>query len=327
MSLEMFAPTPAAPAPQQQPAANPPPQQQPAPVQVDQPDVDLDALATDVQGGDQQPSAGRSIEDRARDMGWEDRESFRGDPSKWRPASEFVQRAYDEPRIAQSMLAKLESRNEQLEAEFNKRLRGLERMQEASLARQRDQMVAQFDSAMRDAAAVGDLDKFDKLQASKREALKDHSLSVAEQRWNEDRESQPQRRQESGGDRLSSVERAEVSEWIEANPWVRTDEVMASTANALSKQIQRTHPGLTAAQNLAEVTKQIRTRFPERFKTRQSPGSALVEGGSRVAGGGAPRTLFSTLPREAQAEAMRAVKSGAYRNVEDWAIVYNEGSR
>ncbi len=318
MSLtEMFAPQPAAPPPAA-PAAQP--QAQPDPLQQDQPDIGQEPIADE----GQQPAAGRSIEDRARAMGWEDRENFRGDPSKWRPASEFVQRAYDEPRIAQSMLAKLEARNEELEASFTQRIRGLERMQEMSLARQRDQMVAQFDAAMRDAAAVGDLDKFDKLQTSKREALKDHSLSVAEQRWTDERPA-PKRQQQ--GPQLSSVERNEIAAWEEANPWYGTDEVMASAASALSKRIQRSHPGLTAAQNLAEVSKEIRRMFPAQFKTRQAAPSASVESGSRIAGGGAPRGLYSSLPPEAQAEAMRAVKSGAYRNVEDWARVYNEGSR
>jgi len=315
MSLEMFAPTPvsAAPAANQQPA----PQQQ-AP--IEQPDVNLDAgIGQEV---DQQH--GRTIEDRARDMGWVDQAEFKGDPTKWRSADQFVQRAYDEPKIAQSMLAKLESRLEEREREFDRRVRGLERMQSTALTRQRDAILAQYDQAMRDAAAVSDLDKFDKLQAAKAIAARDHNLSIAESRWS-DEPVQPQKRPQS---KMSSADNMAVSQWLEQNQWATRDPELGAIAETYSNVIARQHPGLDANQHLAEVSRRVKQRYPEKFGVRQQNGNGVpsVEGGSRIPSGNGGG-LFSKLPREAQAEAMRAVKAGSYKNVNDWATVYFEGER
>ncbi len=315
MSLEMFAPTPApvSPAANQQPA--PQPQLQP-----EQPDVNIEVGA----GQEVDPQQGRTIEDRARDMGWVDQADFKGDPTKWRPADQFVQRAYDEPKIAQSMLAKLESRLEEREREFDRRVRGLERMQSTALTRQRDAMLAQYDTAMRDAAAVGDMEKFDKLQAGRANAARDHNLSIAESRWADEPAQQPRRPQS----KMSPADNMAVSQWLETNQWATRDPELGAIAETYSNVIARQHPGLDANQHLAEVTRRVKQRYPEKFGVRQQNGNGApsVEGGSRIPGGNG-NGMFSKLPREAQAEAMRAVKSGSYKNVNDWASVYFEGER
>lgn len=318
MSLEMFAPT-SAPA---APAANPQPASQAQTQPSEQPDVNLDAGL--VQEQDQ--SQGRTIEDRARDMGWVDQAEFRGDPTKWRPADQFVQRAYDEPKIAQSMLAKLESRLEEREREFDRRVRGLERMQSTALTRQRDAMLAQYDTAMRDAAAVGDLDKFDKLQAARTAAARDHNLTIAESRWADEPAPQPKRPQS----KMSAADNMAVSQWLEQNQWATRDMELSAVAETMSNVIARQHPGLDANQHLAEVARRVKQRYPEKFGVRQQNGNGngapSVEGGSRIPNGNG-NGMFSKLPREAQAEAMRAVKAGSYKNVNDWAAVYFEGER
>jgi len=203
-----------------------------------------------IQGGTDAPPQQTDAEARARQLGWVPQEEFRGDPSRWRSAEEYVERGYNEPSIARATIERLQSRIETQEREFGHRLRSIERMSDVALSRQKQQLTASFDQRIREAASVGDMAAFDRLNTEKVQAVREHDLEVADQRWRQPKQQAPQ----GGG--LSSSDQAAVDEWAASNKWVTTNQEMATLADMVSKRLARERPGLTAHQNLAEVTRE-----------------------------------------------------------------------
>ena len=52
------------------------------------------------------------VETRALAMGWQPKEQFKGDPSKWRPAEEYVQRGEELLPIVQASERRLRQENQ-----------------------------------------------------------------------------------------------------------------------------------------------------------------------------------------------------------------------
>ncbi len=72
------------------------------------------AHAEDVQP-EQQTDKDRSSELEARRLGWVDKEEFKGDPDKWRPADEFLDRGRRILPIVQANERRLHRRVDELE--------------------------------------------------------------------------------------------------------------------------------------------------------------------------------------------------------------------
>lgn len=290
----------------------PPQEQQQAPPGVgDQPIIDADPIQSEA------PQQSDS-EARARALGWVPQDEFRGDPSRWRSAEEYIERGYNEPAIARATIERLQSRIEAQEREFGTRLRGIERMSEVALSRQREQLLANYDTAIRNAAEIGDMAKFDQLMQARKTAVQDHDLTVAEQRWN--KPAPP--KQGTQPTVLPPSDQAVVDTWVANNKWFTSDSEMAAVADMASKRINREHPGLTAAQNLAEVTRYMQHRYPEKFAARPAPNGSPVESGNRQPLGRS--SAAAKLPPEALAQAQAYIKKGLIKSVEEYAATYNE---
>lgn len=295
----------------QQQQASPQEQQQAPPGVGDQPVIDADPIQSEA------PQQSDS-EARARALGWVPQEEFRGDPSRWRSAEEYIERGYSEPAIARATIERLQSRIESQEREFGTRLRGIERMSEVALSRQRDQLVSSFDTAIRNAAEVGDMAKFDQLTNARKTAVQDHDLTVAEQRWS--KPSAPPAKAQAND--LPPTEQAVVDTWVANNKWFTSDGEMAAVADMASKRINREHPGLTASQNLAEVTRYMQRRYPEKFAARPAPNGSPVESGNRQPFGRS--SAAAKLPPEALAQAQAYIKKGLIKSVDEYAAAYND---
>lgn len=291
--------------------AAPQEQQQAPPGIGEQPVIDADPIQSET------PRQSDS-EARARALGWVPQEEFRGDPSRWRSAEEYIERGYNEPAIARATIERLQSRIETQEREFGTRLRGIERMSEVALQRQREQLVANYDTAIRNAAEIGDMAKFDQLTQARRTAVQDHDLTVAEQRWS--KPAAPMGKAPAGD--LPASEQAVVDTWVANNRWFTSDGEMAAVADMASKRINREHPGLSAAQNLAEVTRYMQRRYPEKFAARPAPNGAPVESGNRQPLGRS--SAAAKLPPEALAAAQKYIAKGLFKSVEEYAASYNE---
>ena len=117
-------------------------------------------------------------------------------------------------------------------------------------------------------------------------------------------------------------DQAVVDTWVANNKWFTSDSEMAAVADMASKRINREHPGLTAAQNLAEVTRYMQRRYPEKFAARPAPNGSPVESGNRQPLGRS--SAAAKLPPEALAQAQAYIKKGLIKSVEEYAAAYND---
>lgn len=134
----------------------------------------------------------------------------------------------------------------------------------------------------------------------------------------------------------------EVQEWGRKNPWFYSDTDLQTKANALHIALLQTEPGLSLAENLEEVERTIKLRFPDKFpKPRRAaatpPEEDLDAGptpGERPNGpaGQARRNKrdFNSLPQDSKRAFSRYAtmisgKAGAKPlTQEEWAATYYE---
>ncbi len=134
---------------------------------------------------------GRDYEGEARKQGWKPQDEFDGPADKWRPAKEFVDRGNEDPRILRSRVDKLDKLYEGVkkqwqadlstkEKEFNARVERLNKVSELALQRQRESYEGQIATAKRQAAAEGDVERFDQIEQHEREVKKAWAADDAE---------------------------------------------------------------------------------------------------------------------------------------------------
>lgn len=263
---------------------------------------------------------------RARAMGWVPKEEYKGNPDNWRDAGEFVRRGEEILPIVQERnrdltrkLNELENRLNQKDAEYQTNLSKIERMSAVALHRQREQLQVSYESAMRQAAASADVDRYDQLSRDR-----DQAVAQFDRRIQETVAVQPQMQQ-------LPTNPPEVEQWVEKNKsWFLKDNALRLEAAGVHESIKNESPYLSLAENLDLVEKTIKARYPKKFGIQpQAPAASSVSygavesGGSRLPSGGGNRQRgASDMPPEAKAAAERFVKQGIFKDVNEYARDY-----
>ena len=267
---------------------------------------------------------GGDIESKARNQGWVPQEEWRGDPEKWRPADEFVKRgeellpvALERSRAAERKAQELEARLAARERESEEKLARLERMSTAALQRQREQLESAYKNAMRDAVTSGDTQRFDQLDRDRNLAISDFDKQVHEQ-------VNPQRQPGQPAPLPPDVER-QVSTWVQQNEWFNRDPELNQVAQIHHQRLLREKPGLSIADNLAETTKYVRGRYPDKFGSseRQIIAPMVEGGGGRMAQTTNSRSKGANdLPSDVRSVGERYVKQGLFKDLNEYAREY-----
>lgn len=250
-------------------------------------------------------------ETRARAMGWVPKEEFRGPEDKWRSAEEFVKRGEEDLPILRERNRDLSRKVASMEADFADKLSRLERMTATAIQRQRQDLEAQYEAALRSAAASGDVDRYDQLRRDKVQAVNHFDTQVHQQR-------QPQVQQQ--------VAQA-VDAWIASNPWYQRDRMLGSVAEQALTMFQNDpeRVGVPLEENLKEVTRYVQGKFPEKFGiTPRAPARpASVEGGGRMPTGSGVRAKgASDLPADVRRVGEKFVKEGLFKDLNAYARDY-----
>lgn len=261
------------------------------------------------------------IESKARDMGWVPEKEWKGAPPKhgFASAEEFLKRGEEVLPIIRKQLERREQQIANLEAKIEKAekahsdtIRRIERMSSVALEKQREQIEAQYTARIEAATELGDKDAVRQARKDEKEALK-----ALDERLEEPKEDKDKREKES--QKLPKHVEDTLEAWISDNQWFKSEPEMQMVANNHHAKLLKEKPGLTLAENLAEVRKYVAKRYPEAFakddeeeEVEEKPrrGSA-VEGGSRMSGAGG-RSLYSKLPPEAKEACDRFVKQGLF---------------
>jgi hypothetical protein len=256
---------------------------------------------------EQKVDAGTEREARA--MGWVPEGEWKGDPPKhgFKSAAEFVQRGNEVLPIVNKRLteenAKLKDERDRERRETAETISRMERMSKVALTNQRKQIEAEFEAKKREAVRTGDEAAYEKADKAEKEALSNFDKDAAE----------PEKKADEKTDKFDIPESVKktVEGWVSENDWFKSDEEMNAVANARHSKLLKEKPGLTLAENLAEVRAYVQKRFPEKFADDETDAETKrgspVEGGSRVNGAGT-KSVWSRLPKDAQSQADRFIK-------------------
>ena len=197
-----------------------------------------------------------SYEEQARQQGWKPKEEYEGDPDKWRPAKEFVERGelfgkidsmgkeLKETRKALKMLQ--EHHSKVRETEYNNALKELKALQKKHLEE------GNSDGYLEATELLTDL----KAEQKAREVITKNTPAQPDPRF---------------------------VAWANENKWYQQDQEMKQYADVVGLGYAQANPGLDPEEVLEYVTAQVKSRFKDKFvnPNRSKPNS--VEGASTPA--------------------------------------------
>ena len=192
-------------------------------------------------------------EDQAREQGWRPKEEFEGDPEKWKPAKEFVERG--------ELFGKIDTLGKELK-ETRKALKMLQehhtKVKEVEYKRAVDELKALQKRHLEEGNSDGYLEASELLTDLKAEQKAREAVSAAQPAQTDPR----------------------FSSWIDANPWYTKDPDMREYADVVGLGYANKHPGIDPEDVLKYVSVQVKSFFKDKFKNPNRERPSAVEGNS-----------------------------------------------
>lgn len=237
------------------------------------------------------PESGKAWEEVAKVQGWRDHDDYTGDPEKWTPAKEFVEKGREVNPILRKNMSSLQDAFDKKSRQYDTDIADLKQ----SLVRQEVKHQQEMESRELKAVEDGDVDAYKKIQEEKKAA-------AVETKPVNDFMSDPA-----------------VQEFISNNNWYETDRAMTMEAVAYSDELREKAPTLTVEQNLARTEAHIKQEFPHKFEKRK--GASPVESGRRVLPKGGKKT-YEAMPEASKTACAEAVKEGWVKDRDEFAKTY-----
>lgn len=222
-------------------------------------------LATKLAGGEDaeavvQQSAEQIAEEEASRKGWVPKDKYRGDPTKWKPASQFLEDGKRYQKNLESRLERLERENEDLK-KSGKAFAEYHEQQMLSKQQEIDTAIRQLRIQSKQAAAEGDhtlsVEIDDRIELLKEEkaALKP-TATPTEQR----KGMQPPQ---------DAVNSPIVREWVEdGNEWFDEKPELRQVAFDYANELVN-KTDIRGRKFLDMVAEHVRDQFPRQFKAKQ----------------------------------------------------------
>jgi len=276
----------------------------------------------------------RSIEERARDMGWYPEEEFRGDKSKWVDAETYVRKGEEFIPFIKADKRRLEKQVQELQSKLSEQER---------LIRATNNALAQLEAANNEQTRANALKAKGEIIQGIAEARKDGDVSkeiaLTEQldetnaRIKAAVKEPPKQEPTTVVQTQEATQTPEFKQFLRDNPWFETDPVMRAASVAISAELARAgrYDGLDINERYALMVRETKKRFNVRDNPRRDE-EAAVGNPSGAAGGsaGAAATTmgYKDLPPEAKAAcdklASRFVgENKKHKTIESWRKEYS----
>ena len=197
-----------------------------------------------------------SYEQQAREQGWKPKEEYEGDPDKWRPAKEFVERG--------ELFGKIDSMGKELK-ETRKALKLLQEHHSKVKETEYNNALKELKALQKKHLEEGNSDGY--LETT--ELLTDLK---AEQKA---REVAAQVNPQQPDPRFVS--------WTQQNQWYVKDQEMRDFADTVGMGYAQRNPGIDPEEVLEFVEKQVKSRFRDKFQNPNRNKPSSVEGASTPA--------------------------------------------
>jgi hypothetical protein len=212
------------------------------------------------------------FESQAREQGWKPKEEYDGDPDKWKPAKEFVERG--------ELFGKIDHLGRELK-ETKKALKMLQEHHTKVKGAEYNRAIQELKALQKKHLEEGDSDGY--LETT--ELLTDLK---AEQKAREvQAENQPKQ----------NVPDQRFVSWVESNSWYTKDQEMREYADTVGLGYAAKNPGVEPEDVLKFVTAQVKKQFSTKFENPKRNQPSAVEGGGSPAGGN-KRDTFELTPEE-----------------------------
>lgn len=192
-----------------------------------------------------------SYEDQAREQGWKPKEEYEGDPDKWRPAKEFVERG--------ELFGKIDIMGRELK-ETKKALKLLQehntKIKETEYKRAVDELKALQKKHLEEGNSDGYLETTELLTDIKAE----------------------QKAREVTAQNTPKQPDIRFTEWVDQNKWYSSDAEMRDYADVVGMGYAQKNPGLDPEDVLKFVTAQVKTRYRDKFQNPNRNKPSTVEG-------------------------------------------------
>lgn len=246
-------------------------------IELDLAEIDT-AIRTKESDTIETPASGeaQAVEKEAGRHGWVPKEAYKGDPAKWKPASQYLEEGLRYNRNVKRELEDLKTRYAGLE----KTGQAFAKYYEEAMARKDLELKDAITAAkrqVREAARNGDDDLVDQLE-DRVTLLQEERTSLANQET-----VIPKATEEAKEDPV-------LTEWVDdGNDWFREDEKLRSYAIAMGQEMRRKGDNTTGRKFLDSVSARMAEEFPRRFAkkaptTRQSQVETSDAGGDSSTG-------------------------------------------
>lgn len=245
-------------------------------------EVDSALLGKETGGdpGSQSDPVEAEAEAEAGRKGWVPKDKFKGDPTKWKPASVYLEAGRRFEKNTQKELQELREKYANLE----KTGQAFAKFHEEAMARKEQDLkdaIADTTRKIREAIRDGDDNLADTLEARK-ELLQEERQGIKDQVKAVNKEEQTIRQP----DAVNPV----VKEWIEdGNEWFNEDPELRQYALDIGNEMRRGGESAQGRKMLDMVAERVRADFPRRFGKKQEPirraDQVSSDAGSNTGGG------------------------------------------
>jgi hypothetical protein len=215
-------------------------------------------------------------------MGWTPKDQFKGDPAKWRPADEFVERG----RTMLPILRHQVQKQDRQIAELTKTVREFAEYQTKTEQRATEKALLQLRQERADAIAKGDGVAFDKVDSQIIEMQEAVKAKPAPQKQDDD---------------------PAFTDWLSKNKWAE-DPKLQHIGKGIAEALVADGETARGPALLDMVSAEIKKRYPEKFDNPRRAAAPAVEGGAgpRKSAG----KSYADLPADARAACDRMARNG-----------------
>jgi len=224
-----------------------------------------------------------NYEEKAISQGWVEQSEWKGDPEKWRPAKEFVERGENIIPILRDKVKKLE---DELKMSVKVNQAEIEELKKATYAQAKKDFDAEVERIRKEkfeAVQSGDVEQFTKLEKAEK-AIKEPK--------------EPEK--------TKQVVTPVFEDWKSKNDWYSTDPELTDYAEFVAAKINKEKPGLPEAEFYKTVETKVKTAFREKFTNPNREKEDLV--GSGGAKPNANKKGWGDLPDTAKSAYTRLAK-------------------
>lgn len=258
---------------------------------------------SDVHTAEDAPHVDPAIESEARDYGWAPKENFKGPAERWRPADEYVEWAKQSGRLPRGEFDKvvkalpvIRQENEALKTQLaevksalNEFVEFSTKAEERAFNRAKAELEAKVTSAAQNADPEAARAAMAELAALRPEPPKPVAKVETKPAVNVD---------------------PVIQDWIAKEDWFNKSPVLNTYATDIFGELERSQPGMSQAERLAETKRRTVEKFPEKFGINPAREAAPAVGSPR----GEPQRkksgkTYEDLPAEAKKACDKFVKT------------------